>query len=287
MMITVNLFDFNFSHDVCSVAGKTPRHITYVKNQTEWDGITLFTDGYAANDQAVNTVRGGIKIAWLHEPECLWPGNYARFFNPEHSSKFDLVLTYYQPLLDLGHPFTLAPYGGIWLPQSTWGVNPEAKTKHISFLLGAKRSTDGHLIRHEAAEFLGDRPGLIDYYGIRGTPVPYGWQTKDKVLSKYKFTIVSETCRQDNLFTEILLDCCVAGTIPLFYGCPNSERFFSDFGIWHFQTVEELAYYVNLIDEYPDDAYLSHLDGVRENFEAAIPYEITEDWLYENILRRL
>lgn len=278
----VNLFDFNFRQSVCSVAYQTPQYIEYVRDRLDFDGVTLFTDGYI-NDGSVDRVRSRYKIAWLREPYCLHPDIYqAAMFN---APKFDFVLTYYQPFLEMEpERFRFCPYAGTWIDRQDWGIKP--KSKLCSMLIGDKMSTRGHQIRHEIADMI-EREGYdVDFYGSRGTPVGYGQETKLKVLSDYCFSIVTETCREDNLFTEWLLDCFAVGTVPIYWGAPNIDRFFNDDSVLSFETLGECKRRISYVQTYETPrlharlltaAYWSLLDMQ--------PYAVTEDWLYLNVLK--
>jgi hypothetical protein len=288
-VMLVNLFDFNFRQSVCSVAYQTPQHIEYVRDLTDFDGVTLFTDGYI-NDGSADRVRSRYKMAWLREPYCLHPDIYEAALTNAH--KFDLVLTYYQPFLDRGDNFRFCPYGGTWIDRSQWGIKP--KTKLCSMLIGSKMSTRGHTIRHEIADMITLMGYDVDFYGVRGTPVGYGQDTKMQVLSDYAFSIVTETCREDNLFTEWLLDCFALGTIPIYWGAPNIDRFF---GLRQGGIVIPLL--VGGVDAMSDawkeslPIILNHIEGkytnrmrrIYNNLMAMQPYAVTEDWLYLNVLK--
>lgn len=298
-MLTANLFDDCFRHAACSTGWKTPRHIQYVRDQMEWDGITLFTDGYV-NSPIVEQVKSKYKIGWLREPQCLHPENY----EVKHPERFDLILTYYQPLLDppagnwqhLGdsifvNPYRFAPYAGVWIEREHWGLRP--KTKLVSMLYGSKMATEGHRIRHEIAAAV--RPlGVVDFYGFEGEAVDYSPATKLKVLGDYAFSIVTETCWQENLFTEILLDCFTVGTVPIFWGCPNIGDYFNIDGIIEFDSGDIyerdgwpfMAKWISEIglDLYNSDIYQA---AIKDNLNRVADYEIAEDWLYENVLRQL
>lgn len=281
----LNLFDFNFRQSVCSVAYQTPQHIQYVRDQLSFDGVTLFTDNYI-NSDVVHQVNSRYKVGWLHEPYCLHPDTYKTALGIAH--KFDFILTYYQPYLDMaadpGHAlygkFKFCPYGGTWIDKRDWGIKP--KTKLCSMLIGSKMSTRGHTIRHEIADMIERQGYPVDFYGVRGQPVGYGQETKLQVLSDYAFSIVTETCREDNLFTEWLLDCFALGTIPIFWGCPNLHEFFPDDGYYDFETLDELRSALTCIQEF------DYARGARHIYQSLVdmqPYAITEDWLYLNVLK--
>lgn len=279
MSVLVNLFDENFRHDVCSVAGKASQNVVYSRDNMSWDGVTIFTDAYI-HDKIVDLVKSPIKIGWLHEPRCLWPNNYK--LSEEILGKFDFILTYVQEMVDSDPDrIKFCPYGGIWLPREEWGIRP--KKKNVSMLIGSKKSTEGHKIRHAIHDAIvrSELDYLVDFYGVYGTPVNYGWRTKLRVLGDYKYTIISETCRESNLFTEILLDCFAVGTIPIMWGSADEQRFISEtFGhnsiVW-FDGVRDV---IDMLNWWP----LDYIGDREEAMEAAKEFEVTEDWIYNNYL---
>lgn len=268
----INLFDTNFEQSVCSVAWAVPAHVRYVKRQMQWGGVSLFTDAWTQNP-VVTQAQAKHKIGWLHEPGCLWP----HLYRPHPFwQEFDLLLSYRKDFIFSYHT-TFCPYGGIWVPPSQRGIRP--KTKNISMLYGAKRTTAGHLLRHEIGSMY--HTG-IDYFGARGTPVDYSPATKIRVHEQYRYSIVVETCKEDWLFTEILLDAFVLGTVPIFWGCPGIGTFFDDRGIITFDTAEELSYILPQLTPHLYESLRPHL---VENFKLAQEYAVTEDWLYTHILK--
>jgi len=249
--------------------------VRYVRDQMEWDGITLFTDGYI-NRPVVDQVRSQYKIGWLHEPQCLHPENYENSLANSH--KLDFILTYAEELLSLPK-YRFAPYGGVWIERQDWGLKP--KTKMVSLLSGDKLSTAGHKIRREIADaVLADNPG-IDLYGYGGQPVDYSAATKLKALADYRFAIVTETCRENNLFTEWLLDCFAVGTIPIYWGCPNLGKFFEPSGVLSFADLSDVG---SIVTQLSVNLYEYLYPAVIENYREVRHYEITEDWISEHVL---
>jgi hypothetical protein len=258
------------------VLGKESLYIEYVQRQMEFDGVSLFTDEHINADH-VEQIKSKYKVGWLREPYCLHPQTYERALTNMH--KFDAILTYYQPFLDMSDKFQFCPYGGIWIPRDRWGMHSKSNT--VSFLLGGKRSADGHIMRHQVAEALDANNYHPHYYGIRGASVDYSWETKVRTLESYYFSIVTETCKEENEFTEWLLDCFIQGTVPVFWGCPNVAEFFDPSGIIAFDAPGDVvSVFPKLCEEY----YLSMLPGIANNFLLAQQYEVTDDWFYENVL---
>ena len=75
------------------------------------------------------------------------------------------------------------------------------------------------------------------------------------------------------------------GTIPIYWGCPNISDFFNKEGIITFDSIDELKTILENIDF--DAHYNSSINAIDENIELAKKYNITEDWMYENIYDRL
>lgn len=268
----VNLFDNTFRHDVCSTAFAVPAHFSYVRDQYRHDGVTLFVDGFtdwASSDHA----RSPVRLGWLHEPRCLIPELYERA--PANASRFDAVLTYDAELLRLPG-FRFMPYGGVWIERRHWGIG--RKSALCSQLVGAKTATPGHQMRHRVAA-LGMFP---QQFGVYGQAVDYSAETKRRVNQPYYFTIVTETCRSENLFTEWLLDCFAVGTVPIFWGCPNVGEFFDPAGILSFETAEQCA---ELVAGLSVGLYHAMLPAIRHNLRMVEQYSVAEDWLYANVLK--
>jgi len=273
--VKVGLFDNTFRHDVCSVAGKTPAHIEYVRDDLAFAGPALFVDGFIYADNLKES-RARPKLGWLHEPPGLIPGLYLKA--PTVAGRFDSILTYHPELLSLPG-FQFAPYGGVWVEPPDWGLHP--KTRLCSMLYGSKNATEGHRLRPQVAAAV---RGLgVDFYGAEGLPTGYGIGTKLLVHRDYAFSVVIETDRLDNLFTEITLDCFALGTIPVLWGCPNIGYYFDERGVLPFTGAAECAEIVKGLSQ---SLYRKLLPYARANLERAREYAVTEDWLYTHVLRR-
>lgn len=75
---------------------------------------------------------------------------------------------------------------------------------------------------------------------------------KIKTLSKYKFNICFENIAQDYYVTEKIIDCFVAGTIPIYLGAPNIREIIPHeafINLRDFKTLDDLDAYLNAITE--------------------------------------
>lgn len=276
--ILVNLHDSNFAHDNFSTAHQTSEHIKYVRGLMSFDDVTLFTDEWI-NNPIVDEVKSRYKIGWLHEPYCLHVPTYE--CAEQNFDKFDLILTYHQPFLNkYPDKCKLTIYGGTWIDKTQWGIKP--KSKLCSMLIGSKMSTDGHRIRHDIAQMIEEAGFDVDFYGAKGTPTEYGQNAKYASLSDYCFSIATETCREDNLFTEWLIDCFALGTIPIFWGAPNVHEFFDVDGIIQFDTVDRLQKILSGLNWIQ---YMKRLGSAYENLTRVKDFAVTEDWIYQNVLK--
>jgi hypothetical protein len=270
-MITINLFDTTFTHQACSVALQTPRLMEYVRGQMDWPGITVFVDGEMYSP-VVDDVRSRFKIGWLHEGKALHPENYERI--DLVSERFDAIMTHDAQLLAEGAPFIKTIRGGSWVLPEQWGMYP--KRKNVSMILSDKTQLEGHQLRHAIAD-----AGLpIDLYGPQYTPIGYD---KSIAYKDYRFAVVVEACREDNFFSEHLIDALAYGCVPIYWGCPNIGEWFDERGFLKIETVRDVSALLTVthIDMFAD----SMLPALTVNQNRARAYAITEDWQIEHCLR--
>lgn len=269
-MLEINLFDSNFVGQDCSVALQTPRLMRYVRGQMDWPGVTVFTDNFMYSP-IVDDVQSRFKIGWLHEGRALHPENYEQIGRV--TSKFDTIMTHDAALLASGAPFIKTIRGGAWVTFDQWGMY--AKDKNVSMILSEKTQLEGHKLRHAIAE-----AGLpIDLYGPEYRPIGH-----DKMLAyhRYRFAVVVEACREDNFFSEHLLDALAFGCVPIYWGCPNIGDYFDLGGFLCFDDVLGLF---DLLAWPLDQTYLNMAPALVANQKRARAYAITEDWQIQHCLR--
>jgi len=97
------------------------------------------------------------------------------------------------------------------------------KTKLISVIASDKAFTRTHAKRLEFAKKLKAHYGRkIDFYGRGFVPM----DDKLKALKEYRFSVVLENANCNHYFSEKFTDCVIAGTYPIYFGCPNLEQYF-------------------------------------------------------------
>jgi len=277
-MLTINLFDSSFAHlttpdGLYSMVGhpdsrKQSKHIKYVRNQMNWDGITIFTDRYL-NPNIIKSVKSKYKIGWHLERIHGVPGSFEQYYN-----LLDFTMTNDDVLLSrYPNKTKFVPFGGGWIKKENQKIHE--KSKLTSIIYSSKTSYTGHKLRHQIAQNISG----LDLYG-NGSPNPIVF--KEEGLSDYMFSIVIENIKVKNYFTEKLIDCFLTGAIPIYWGCPNIGDYFDTEGMIIFDTFEELKTKLNNLTE---EVYYNNMRLINKNFGASKNYEIPEDWFYLNIIR--
>lgn len=273
MVLTVNLFDRDFAHaremHGCDACGVLPASkIRYVRDQMNWDGITLFTDQCMSY---VDQVQSHIKIAWIIEPPVIrnvWYINHKQL-----EEKFDYILTYDQSLIDNNpHKYIKYNLSSVRIPESDRFMYE--KPKLLSLVLSGKKLAIGHRLRHDIAEKFGTH---MDTYGDQYIPYP------DCLVAykDYAFVIVTMNCKMDYFFTEYLTHAFVTGAIPIFWGCPKIGEIFNPKGIIEFDTLYDLE---KILPTLTFELYESMKPYALDNFERVKNYISTDDSVADGIL---
>ena len=126
------------------------------------------------------------------------------------------------------------PYGTTWVPD--WRDLDLTKTAHMSLIASAKRDHPGHKLRHAMVEFV-QAQGLDVQVMGRGY-VPF--ETKAEGLARFRFSVVIENVRQQNYFSEKLIDAVLCETVPIYWGCPNLGDFMDTSGMILCETEAEM-----------------------------------------------
>ena len=279
-MLRINLWDNAFSHlanpegSYSMIHKKIPKNIRYDCKLRNYDGITLFTDSYC-NSSIISSVNSKIKIGWLLENRSLVPHAYNNVSS--YIDLLDFLFTNDEVLLkNYPEKTKFIPYGGGWIKEENFGL--AKKSKLVSIIYSHKKGPhEGYRIRHDLANRYSH---ILDLFG-NGSPKPI--EFKEEALVDYMFTIVIENVSDKNYFTEKIVDPMLTGTIPIYWGCPNIGNFFNTRGIIDLK-LENIDSILNSLSV---DLYSSMLNSTKENYNKALNYEITEDWMYNNILKEL
>lgn len=238
----------------------------------EWDRTDDNVKDYVfLTDSDVHTVdsyHNKKKYAWLLESPDVTPEAYK--YVETNSQKFDKIFTFDSDFLKLNNSLFL-PFGGTMLDKSD--IKIHEKNKNLSMMFSWKRNLTGHKLRHDIYR---DFKGKIDFYGSG-----YNGVNEKKIVSTkdYRFSVAIENCKKDYYFTEKIIDCCLTGTIPIYWGCPSIGDYFDINGIITLNHIEELNEILPSINE---DLYNKMRDGIVNNFNIAKKFMIAEDYLFNN-----
>ena len=171
----------------------------------------------------------------------------------------------------------MAPAGGVWIKDWKSYKLGEEGLKLISIIYSNKSATEGHRLRPKLAA-----KAYVEKYGEGASN---HIEKKETGLSPYLFSIAIENSKINNYFSEKLLDCFATSTIPIYWGCPNIGDFFNPDGIITLEDPNNFD--IEIINKEGSELYITKEAAIRENYEKAKDFEVTDDWIYTNILEQL
>ena len=196
--------------------------------------------------------------------------------------KYDLILTSNDEVIENCKNAVFFPYGTTWLHKELDDKNAvghydpsidvlhEGKDNSISFLITGLRGKHGYELRHGVWRRKNEIENKRFYSSTRsqvhdGEPLP---DDDKKHLFKSKFSIVIESSKEENYFTEKICDAFLAKTIPIYWGCPNVDNFFNTDGIIICETEDEIIEACKMVESNPE-IYDQKKTAIDENFEKA------------------
>lgn len=223
----------------------------------------------------------------LHEPRATHPHVYA--FVEEHWEKYYRIYTFDKILLQKSNSHLLL-FGTSWINKENALIASTDSKAGISFLCGSKKLIVGQRLRQTIYRNqleLEKRSGktlrfwrsgkdeLIPKVSPRGNPI-LGTDSSAKwnLHRPFQFSIVVENSRQDNYFTEKLLDCFLCKTIPIYWGCPNIGDFFSLDGILVINggDIDVLKQLEKILRTCDSAKYESIISAIEYNYQEAFKY---------------
>lgn len=188
------------------------------------------TQKYVVDDDAYH-------IYLQQEPEVI---GKSKEYLLKNGNLYDVILTFDKDVLQkYSNAILFTFYTPTWLDEKDYtNIDIERKKFQISTLVGGKRMTRAHEMRLllyfnqlalESLPFTFFRscaPPLLPE--IRKNPFleSKDFSAKVTLFLDYQFHLAIENSRQENYFTEKLIDCLISKTIPIYCGCPNIEEYF-------------------------------------------------------------
>ncbi|MEL7282334.1 MAG: hypothetical protein AAGK79_18420 [Pseudomonadota bacterium] len=185
-------------------------------------------------------VRAQISIV-LAEPTAIHGAYQTRV--ARNARRFHRVLSYNAELLARIPNGIFFPYGSTWVRD--WQTRDMTKSKLCSLIASAKRSQPGHVLRHQVAEWIGVAGVEVDLLGQGYAP----FKDKGDGLAPYRYSVVIENVREENCFTEKLIDTLLCDTVPIYWGCPNIADFIDTRGMMICTDLEDVQAALNAMSE--------------------------------------
>lgn len=241
--------------------------------------IDFFVDNYSNLDINSNS----FKILYLKEAEII---SKLKKQAIENQHLFDAIITLDEEVLEKCKNAHFLPIGTCWI----WNYVGVDKKFQISHLTGHKDTTDGHRLRkkihYKQEKIITPKDFYISQHGgVENFCDNKILGEKKEPLFDSQFHICIENDRQNNYFTEKLIDCFVTKTIPIYWGCPNIEKFFNTDGMFVAQSFEDI---INICNNINENSYFEKLWAVEYNYDNCKKYCTIVDRLEEivkNILQ--
>ncbi|MCY2974577.1 MAG: glycosyltransferase family 10 [Planctomycetota bacterium] len=194
----------------------------------KWDGIDFFVNSSKPSDYIV--VHGHTKgpVLVRCNPRNIWivtgePPNEARrhwHTPPRWAAK--LLMTDVELVggkRKLGQ--SLLPW---WVDKSfddLAEMSPTVKTGNLCWITSNSVALEGHRYRMRYLDRIRTMPDL-HLYGRGFRPVVGKWES----LASYRYSIAFENHSNSMYFSEKLMDCFLAWTMPIYFGCSDLSKFF-------------------------------------------------------------
>jgi hypothetical protein len=253
-----------------------------------WDRFNraLDTHFYVHEHVFADTYECKRKIAVLRESEEIMPQEYERALRrADIMREFSMILTHSERILDKYENARFAPANYTWYGSPrTGGVlsekNFELKTKNISIIASDKGMCEIHKVRAAVAKHYVSN-NRVDCFG---RSVNNYIDKKADALENYRYSIVIENSETPFYFTEKILDCFAAMTVPIYYGATRIGDFFNTDGIIRLNRtdLDDFGAIDRIIASCSENDYENRLDAIMDNYRRVQDYLCYEDYLYRH-----
>ena len=227
------------------------------------------------------------KYGLLIESKAIVPNDYKIFDKNKGLNKdFDLIFTYDTEILNKYDNSRFVPFcADLWYGAKIGGgiLNPKAyetKTKNVSICSSDKIQCELHKIRLNLAKKL-KKENLADTFG---TFDGGNFVNIADTLTDYRYSFAIENIIEPYFFTERLLNCFAAMTIPIYIGATEIDKFFNTDGIIQI-NIKDIDNIENILKKCTKEEYESRIPAIIDNYNRVLEYtKIVWDRLYENYL---
>jgi hypothetical protein len=270
-MLTFNLVDTGFAHEVCTVAGRTPSLLNWDRSLSNPEAPTFYT-----HEKIFEAPEHGNNFALLYESKAIVPAIYQHA--PGVIDRFRAVFTHDAELI-AARPdkCRFVPGGGIWIGGRVGGgeIKLYEKRALVSMVSSNKRMCEWHLRRLNIALALLDDPRVTVFIAGQDNRSP-SWVPIVETLADFRYSIVMENNQDSYYFTEKLLNCFATGTVPIYFGAKEIGRIFDPEGIISFSSESELP---AILASLSAEDYERRRPAVERNFARCNEFLTIEDYI--------
>ena len=138
-----------------------------------------------------------------------------------------------------------------------------------------------HIFRFQLANYLKETTDLVTT--TVGCASPSGDDKIYHSLHDYRYNIVIENYIDKWYFTEKLLNCFATGTIPIYIGATELDKYFDTDGVININGKDEQEI-LEIISELTPKYYESKMSSILHNYESVKKFRTIEDYMYLNYL---
>lgn len=260
-----------------------------------WDryNLGLKTHFYSHNSMLETMGKPDKRYGIMFESEAVVPRDYQIFKKYKGLEKdFDAIFTYCEEILETipnakFYPSCASSWYGFELGGGE--ISDTAylrKTKNVSIMASNKSETKYHKFRRAVAFKLKSirESDTFGNFDKKGTYVIAPGQMPDKLesaLRDYRFSFAIENDVKPYFFTEKLISCFAAMTIPIYLGATQIDKFFNPDGIIKI-SLNDIDKVEDIVKSCTEKEYNNRLEAVKDNFERAKAFFNANDWLFEN-----
>lgn len=138
-------------------------------------------------------------------------------------------------------------------------MNHVPKTKDLSIIVSDKVAREGHRERYAFVnKIIGHFKDKVDVFG-RGTRFI---RDKYEGLADYKYSVAIENSTLPGYWTEKIADCYLSHTMPVYYGCPDIEDYFSADSMISIDIRDFTGSIRKMEQAIEENLYEKHLDAI-------------------------
>jgi len=267
---------FDVRHSSCS--NMTPTNFRW---SSEPQDIQVVVDNGIVNIlPGIQNYPCEYRFGWICESRAIVPElvDVIKNHTEEIVRSYNAIFTCDRELIELHEKIKFCPSGSnlAWVPKEHYKIYD--KTKVCSMVASPKKMCQGHHYRHLWASRLKDK---IDLFGGAcgseriGFSPEHTHPDKRAALVDYMFSVTMENDSYPSYYTEKVTDCFVTGTVPVYWGAPDIDKYFNPDGIIFLNEDFD-------VESLTKEKYDSMKDAIEENYKIATELEMAEDYMFRN-----